>query len=324
MNILQKQWRVTTVLPAREMSRRLDIAWSQAMLGPIRQVDAFHDILALVNTHAEFQFEEDVDILDYNDSAAKVTIQESIIRHRAERLMLKTKERAEGRAKKEEKVAEAIEQGILKPREIATFTGLPVRTVYRLKRDYLSLGRAGIQGKMCRVLEAERRLGEQAMAIKAVVEQVGTPFKSVSFIQARVRQRQPEEPAPSAKTTSSILKKCLRLSYRKLDRRTSRALGREHIERKRDVAKVLLSLDSLEYDIVAVDEFSVDQRLTRPYAWGRKGVTQFLATESRQPAWSCILAMSKRGLVHIKAQRGTVTAEVFVAYLKELRYRLRL
>jgi hypothetical protein len=126
---------------------------------------------------------------------------------------------------------------------------------------------------MCRVLGAERRLGDQAMAIKAVVDQVGTPFKSVSFIRARVRQRQPEECPPSASTTSAIMKQCLRLSYRKLDMRTSKVLDRAHLERKRDIAKVMLSLDSLEYDIIAVDEFSVDQRLTRPYAWCRKGVT---------------------------------------------------
>jgi hypothetical protein len=144
MDILQPQYQVTIGLPARELARRLDIAWTESMLGPIRQVDAFHGILALVNTHAQFRFEEDVDILDYNDSAARVTIQESIIRHRAERLMLKAKERAAGRAQREEKVAEAIELGILRPREIATFTGLPVRTVYRLRIDYLAHGRAGI------------------------------------------------------------------------------------------------------------------------------------------------------------------------------------
>jgi hypothetical protein len=144
MDILKPQWRVTTVLPAPELARRLDIAWSQPSLGPIRQVDAFHDILALVNAHAEFRFEEIVDVLDYNDSAARIATQESIIRHRAERLLLKTKERADRRAQREEKVAEAIERGLLKPREIAIFTRLPVTTVYRLKRADLAHGRAGI------------------------------------------------------------------------------------------------------------------------------------------------------------------------------------
>jgi hypothetical protein len=173
------------------------------------------------------------------------------------------------------------------------------------------------------VLAAERRLGDKAMAIKAAVDQVSTPFKSVTMIQAHVKERQPEKPMPSASLTKEIMKKCLHLSYVKLSLRTTKVLSREHLERKRDVAKVLLGLDALSYDIVAVDEFSVDTRLTRPYAWCQKGSVQYLVTEHRGNAWSGILAMTKKGLVHVMVQRGTVNAEVFVAYLKEVLSHLR-
>jgi hypothetical protein len=151
------------------MMQLLDKTWKESMLGPIRQVDAFHDILAHVNAHAHFRFEETLDVLDYNDRSANEQIQERVIRHRAERLMYKAKERAIRYSQKEEKVADAIEQGILKPRNISTFTRLPVTTVYRLKSEYLANGRAGIQSKLSKMLAAEQRLGDQAMAIKAII-----------------------------------------------------------------------------------------------------------------------------------------------------------
>jgi hypothetical protein len=141
---MHKQYQVTYDITATRMVLLLDRAWSQPSLGPIKQVDAFHNILATINAHAQFHFEEEVEILDYNDTADKVVVQERVIRHRAERLMLATKERALRRAKREEKVAEAIERGLLRPREIASLTRLPVTAVYRLKREYLAKGRAGI------------------------------------------------------------------------------------------------------------------------------------------------------------------------------------
>ena len=75
---------------------------------------------------------------------------------------------------------------------------------------------------------------------------------------------------------------CLKLSWKKGAPRPPTVLSREHIQQKKDFAKLLVALHLTNLVIIYIDECSINDHTTHDYAWSKKGSSAQIIKQNKK------------------------------------------
>lgn len=90
------------------------------------------------------------------------------------------------------------------------------------------------------------------------------------------------------------------------------------IELKRKIKKVPLE------DIISIDETSIDTYIDHNYGWGKKGIKIKVTKKKLRIRYTVICAITKNGVIHTKIIKNSANGEVFLEFIKDLIYKLKI
>ena len=85
---------------------------------------------------------------------------------------------------------------------------------------------------------------------------------------------------------------------------------------------MMLTLRSLGFITVFVDEYSHNDKSISRYGWARAGYTAHFVHANRQKCIQTVVAVSEAGLVHSVTRQGTFNGRLFAKFLQELLQKL--
>ena len=114
------------------------------------------------------------------------------------------------------------------------------------------------------------------------------------------------------------------LSWQKANIRNPPVLTSDHQHKKRDTAFLLLALKRLDFNLVFIDEYSVNDHVSRNYAWGKRGQGVNIVLPDRKKGIHVMAAISNNGLEHLETELEGMNDIRFVEFLKNLYKKLGL
>ena len=88
------------------------------------------------------------------------------------------------------------------------------------------------------------------------------------------------------------------------------------------MSRVLLTLDKLDFLIVFVDEFTVNNTTHRNYNWAKPGESPGVPLDRYWKSHSCIAAVTRDKLISLSISNSTTNSDTFCAYLERLKLHL--
>ena len=108
-------------------------------------------------------------------------------------------------------------------------------------------------------------------------------------------------------------------SFKKLINRSPTSDSEENKQIRYDRCKELDTYLKNGFDWVCVDETRFEVGYIQKYGWGEKGTRTVYRKKKRGFSGTAIIAISSQGFAYCQFVRGSVTSEVFVAFLIRLR-----
>ena len=108
------------------------------------------------------------------------------------------------------------------------------------------------------------------------------------------------------------------MSYKRIKKQSKKATEIQNIRRMAIAGVIQAKLDSLGYELIFIDEFSLSDRSFKFYGWSKKGKSGYITSISDRFSMSFFVAFSADIFYGIMGTEGTGTSQKFIHFLSNV------
>ena len=128
----------------------------------------------------------------------------------------------------------------------------------------------------------------------------------------------PEVKPISDTTVRRWMKRDLRMSFKKLERKNLNMFTPHKIRSFFESAAIQLKLEELRVEQIYIDEFSVNARHSNLYGWSKRGEKGHLRLHSDNFTMSFVVAVSSLAVYGVMGTKKTMNAELIEYFIREM------
>ena len=219
---------------------------------------------------------------------------------------------------KKDKALQMYFENKLKPKLISRKLKLPVNQIYRdvdkIKQFIEKLSKNRDNDAYIKM----KTFNEIKQSIMGIVNSMSNECITIPKISQKLNAEKSHSKKVSSYLISKILKSELGLSYKRVGHRPPRAFSEEHQTGRENYAKLIGTLDSSNFILIQLDEFTVGHSFAPNYSWSVRGTTHFISVSKPDKSYSVMTAISKQRLEFASIYHGKTNQYVFVEFLKNL------
>ena len=151
---------------------------------------------------------------------------------------------------------------------------------------------------------------------EAVDSQLGE-WITVATIRRKLMKEYPEENLSSSKIRR-LLKSELKMVFKNLDKVEAKMCSIENISKFYESAGIQILFEKDEWELIYVDEFTVDTRKHVHRGWARRGEKGLLKTDQGGIALNIVVAFSRLRMYGIMINKNTNDSLSFIYFLQQL------
>ena len=163
-----------------------------------------------------------------------------------------------------------------------------------------------------------KTFNEIKQSIMSIVNSMSNECITIPKISQKLNAEKSHSKKVSSYLISKILKSELGLSYKRVGHRPPRAFSEEHQTGRENYAKLIGTLDSSNFILIQLDEFTVGHSFAPNYSWSVRGTAHFISVSKPDKSYSVMSAISKQRLEFASIYHGKTNQYVFVEFLKNL------
>ena len=181
------------------------------------------------------------------------------------------------------------------------------RESYKLKRAY----------KERRNLMNKCRDADLAYKVKQIVSKMIGNLVTTERIQSQISKDKTFD-HPSRRKIRSILKNDIKMKYKRVDRIKQKMTSKENIVLFYQSAGIQILLDKYDWELVFIDEFTVDSSKHAFRGWKKSEVKDFIKASSEGLYFNITIAFSKNKIYGIMINKNADDSDSFIYFLKWL------
>ena len=140
---------------------------------------------------------------------------------------------------------------------------------------------------------------------------------NVDMITSSIK-RDPSLSNLSTFSVRKILKRDLKMRYKKVDSIDVKVFQKDNIRKFVESSGTLMKLRNIEIQLVYIDEFKINVRKDKPYNWSPLGKRGYIKKSCNDLSYSFIVAFSRSNIYGLRPTDKTNTSMDFKWFLKEV------